>query len=520
MNIAHILTEQAAIRPDAPAIIERRHGRNRVTSFREMERASCRAATLLLSAGLRPGDRALVLQPMSSELYTAMIALFRLGLIAIFLDPSAGRGHIADCCSIAPPRALICSAKAQLLYMLPEIRRIHSKFVIGPALPGSIPWSRADRLDPVEMLHACDHSTPALITFTSGATGRPKAAMRTHSFLLAQHAAIERTIGLPAGTVDMATLPVFTLANLAAGLTSVIPDADIRSPGTVDPKPILAQIDSCRPTRIGASPAFLERIAEQCLAQSRGIPSVREIFTGGGPVFPRLFDKLRLIAPEAKLAAIYGSTEAEPIAEITLDDIAAEDRAAMSSGHGLLAGMPVSAIELRIIRDRCGLPAPNCSEPEFAAESMPVDSPGEIVVSGKHVLTGYLNGEGDSETKIRVDGTVWHRTGDTGYLDSSGRLWLLGRCSAVVSDDRGVLYPFAVECAAQNWPHVRRAALLSRSGERMLAVEAEPNAVIDVDGLQVALSWAQLERVIVVKRIPVDRRHNAKVDYVALDAML
>src|SRR5207302_1048715 len=115
MNIAGILTEQAAIRPEAAAIIDGRGGRSRITSFRQMERASGSAAALLSGAGLRAGDHVLVLQPMSAELYIALIAIFRLGLVAMFFDPSAGRDHITACCEMTPPRAFIGSAKAQLL---------------------------------------------------------------------------------------------------------------------------------------------------------------------------------------------------------------------------------------------------------------------------------------------------------------------------------------------------------------------------------------------------------------------
>src|SRR5208282_3075209 len=83
---------------------------------------------------------------------------------------------------------------------------------------------------------------PALVTFTSGSTGRPKAAMRTHGFLLAQHRALEASLALQPGTRDLTTLPIFVLGNLASGVTSVLPDADLRSPGKIAPRPVLTQI--------------------------------------------------------------------------------------------------------------------------------------------------------------------------------------------------------------------------------------------------------------------------------------
>ena len=75
----------------------------------------------------------------------------------------------------------------------------------------------------------------ALITFTSGSTGAAKAAVRTHGFLLAQHAVLARDLELQAGEVDLTTLPIFVLANLASGVCSVIPDVDMRAPADADP---------------------------------------------------------------------------------------------------------------------------------------------------------------------------------------------------------------------------------------------------------------------------------------------
>src|SRR5687767_4934518 len=110
MNLAHVLRSQALARPAAPAIIER----GRVTSFAELEARSRRVARLLTEAGLRPGDAVLVFYPMSAELYVCLLALFRLRLVAMFLDPSAGREHIDRCCLLHAPKAFVGGPKAHL----------------------------------------------------------------------------------------------------------------------------------------------------------------------------------------------------------------------------------------------------------------------------------------------------------------------------------------------------------------------------------------------------------------------
>jgi acyl-CoA synthetase (AMP-forming)/AMP-acid ligase II len=228
---------------------------------------------------------------------------------------------------------------------------------------------------------------------------------------------------------------------------------------------------------------------------------------------------MRLLALRAEVVAVYGSTEAEPIAHIEADEINAADIEAMQRGRGLLVGAPVEEVTLRILRDHWGAPRGQMTADEFSAQTMPSGEPGEIVVTGEHVLKGYLGGIGDEETKFSVGGEIWHRTGDAGRLDESGRLWLLGRCASRTDDHRGSIYPFGVECVAMNSRGVRRAAFLPQSGRRLLVVEgaADPKSK---ERLRSDTAWAGVDDVRFIKRMPVDKRHNSKIDYPKLREMI
>src|SRR5262249_59732527 len=130
LNLAHTLLEQTRLRPNAPAIIDTHRGRTRITTFADLDLAAARVARLLVNHGLQPGDTVLVFHPMSAELYIALLALFRQRLVAMFLDPSAGRDHIERCCAVHAPKALIAGTKAHLLRLVvPALRRIPVKFV-------------------------------------------------------------------------------------------------------------------------------------------------------------------------------------------------------------------------------------------------------------------------------------------------------------------------------------------------------------------------------------------------------
>jgi acyl-CoA synthetase (AMP-forming)/AMP-acid ligase II len=522
VNLVTVLREHARSHPDTPALLDPWGRHTRTTSFAELDQLSARAAALLLRKKLQPGDVVLVLHPMSAELYVALLAVFRLGMVVMALDPSAGIEHVERCCALQPPRGLIASSKAHLLRIVsPAVRRIPVKLAIGWPVPGATRWATLHRMRPHPDVAPVDPDTSALLTFTSGSTGQPKGAVRTHGFLLAQHRALEHSLTLTPGDVELATLPIVLLANLGSRVTSLVPDADLRRPGFIDPEPVVRQILEHRATSSVASPAFFERIARHCLGRGITLPSLRKLFTGGAPVFPRLLDQLQQMAPNADVVALYGSTEAEPIARLSRRELDAADRHAMLAGRGLLTGPPVPEVALRILRDHWGRPVGPFTSGEFDAHCCAVDEPGEIVVTGGHVLKGYLNRVGDHETKFRVDGETWHRTGDAGCLDGRGRLWLLGRCVGRIDDSRGQLYPFAAETAVYQDPQVKRAAVVAHGDKRLLVLEwHDPTRPGDVEAIRRGLVWAHVDEVRVWPRVPVDNRHNAKIDYPALHRQL
>ena len=518
MSLGGHLAELAAARPETVALIDGRGGPARARRFTlaELETEVARAAGWLRARGLRRGDAVLVFVPMSADLYVALLAMFRLGVVALFLDPSAGRDHLERCCGRWPPAAFLAISRAHLLRLRSAAaRRIPLKISVGMWVPGASRWLGGPPAFPVTTGDARADDA-ALVTFTSGSTGVPKATVRTHGFLLAQSRALTPGIQLEAGEIDLATLPVFTLANLAAGVTTVIPDIDLRRPGAVDAAALFAEIERYGVTRITASPALFERLVAHGRAKGQTLPTLRKIHTGGAPVFPRLLAALQALAPHAHVVAVYGSTEAEPIAHVSAEQIGPDDFDAMRAGRGLLAGLPVPEVRVRVLRDRWGEPRREMGEGEFAEETLPPNAAGEIVVAGEHVMKGYLGGIGDEETKFRVAGEVWHRTGDAGLFDQRGRLWLLGRCAARIDDARGQLYPFGVECAAMAFAEVRRAAALAHEGKRILVIETDRTDLPLLEQVRQATCWAQIDTVHASPRLPVDARHNAKIDYVEL----
>ncbi len=509
MNLVALLHERAALHPERVALIEA--GTSRSVSYGELADRVGRGAATLHGIGLREGNTILIFQPVSVALYEIVLAALHAGLRVMLADPSAGEVFLGKCCERLTPDALFGPAKAHLLrVVVPRMRRIRVGIHSSGWWPGSKRWRVTNPPAPLAMV---TERHPALITFTSGSTGVPKAAVRTHGFLLAQHRVLAEALDFKDGEVDLTTLPVFVLANLASGLTSIL-----APPGTEFANSIL----KFHPTRCAASPAFFESLL------SRGLPPFTKIFLGGAPVFPDLLARLRAFLPAARVEAVYGSTEAEPITHASAAGMDSEINATISLGGGLFAGTTVPGIDLRILRDQWGSPLGPLGEHGLADLTVSTGQAGEIVVAGEHVLTGYLDGVGDAETKIHVGSRVWHRTGDAGWIDSTGRLWLLGRCGeklppfpapAGLPAD-ALNYPFAIECAIRSGNPELRTAAIGWRDRRVLIVAGPADAAMGLAIRNMAAERFGIEEVVFVEELPLDHRHRAKIDYPALREML
>jgi len=516
-SIAARLAERAAVIPSRAAIIDGRRGTR--LGFGALAEAVAALAAGLEARGLAAGDRVLLFVPMSSDLYVALLAVLHLGAVAVFVDAWAGRARLDAAIGAARPKAFIGTAQSHLLRIVsPALRGVPIALVAHSA---GFPLERLLRRDHARPAAPLAADTPALVTFTTGSTGRPKAAARTHGFLWAQHEALARELAPREGDIDMPTLPVFVLNNLAAGVTSVLPDFDPRRPADIDPARVHAQMTREGVTTTSGSPAFYERLAEWCEARGERL-RVRALFTGGAPVLPPLARRLAAVT-DGEVHVVYGSTEAEPIASIEARPM----EQAMVDGRspGLCVGTPTSGLAVRLVRPHDGpivLGAAGWDEWD-----MPYGEVGEVLVSGAHVLTGYLDDpDSDRAQKVRDADRVWHRTGDGAWLDSEGRLWLMGRVRHRVRRAGMTWWGTDAEVRALRVSGVRHAAYLGlpdeRLGERSVLCVETARRGMDEDmrrDLREALGEIPADELRSLE-IPRDPRHASKTDLERLKAML
>ena len=471
-------------------------------------------ANLLQEKGLESGDRVLVFVPMSVLLYQVLLALFYTGLPAVFVDAWAERDRLDGIIRKVKPQAMIGPFKSRILGLLsPEIRKI----------PHFIPLkslSAYPKVEKPELDKFCPDfkNKTALVTFTTGSTGRPKGVSRSHHFLLAQHEVLSDHLNLKAHDVDMPTLPMFVLNNLASGLTSVLPCFNPMKPSTVSPALIFRQINEFCVTSTTGSPAFFEKLADWLLSNDKQV-NLRTLFVGGAMVTPSLAQKMVRAFPESQMTVLYGATEAEPISSVSVHKVASSD-----ASKGLLVGKPIKQAKVELIRFTQGHLelAQNESLADFKVST---GDTGEIVVSGKHVLPEYMDSPDDFRLhKIVAGNTIWHRTGDEGFFDKSGNLYLRGRRENRFKKE-GIWYsPFLIESKIITEKDINRAAVMEFNGKIYCFVELQKmrkyKNSLSRAGIALSADVDLVDEYIILSKIPLDPRHDSRINYNKLSKWL
>lgn len=500
--------------PDNTALFDLKTG-NKIT-FTQIDTKSDEICSYLTQKGFKKGNKIVVFVPIGIEFYLILTAIFKMGLQAVFIDPYAGIEHINKCCEMISPDGIIGSGKTLLKgFFLKGIRKIGKKINYIKMMEHSekLLIYEKNKNQKIIQNEKIDGSTPALISFTSGSTGFPKIIMRTHEFLLGQHNVLEKNLKFEKETAVYSSFPIFLLSHMATGTTTFIPDLNWRKPVESDFRNIIKQITENNIQNIILPPAIFENIVKFCKDEKITLENVQKVYTGGAPVFYSLMKKIKDVFTNAKIIALYGASEAEPISVLNFEDITEEDIENMKNGEGLLAGKIVNEIELKIevlekTPERNKILKDNNAE-DFSALK------GEILVKGENVVNGYLNVQKNPDEK-------WHRTGDMGYINSNGQLVLLGRVKGRIQLGEKIYYPFTVETAFSFCKNLKKSVLTSKNNKLYLFAERNPefkgNLSEDSEIKELKEKFGIFK--IIETEIPMDKRHNSKTDYKRLEEIV
>lgn len=489
-NIVELFLNASKSYPNNTAIIEEEE-----IDYKTLAHQVKQTAAIFEKEGVQKGDRVLILIPMSIHLYRTVLAVFYIGAVAVFLDEWINKSRMELCCKIANCKAFVAGRKIRLLSVFSkELRKIPIKLNVALHKKLSIKET-AQTMLPAET---------ALLTFTTGSTGTPKAANRTHGFLKEQFDALLKEINPKPSDIDLPVLPIVLLCNLAVGATSLIASFNKKKPEKMNVQRVVDKLLKNKVNRITASPFFFDQITTELNKNGQTLSGIQKIFTGGAPVFPEQVENYAQVFDKASIKIAYGSTEAEPISVIDGEELVRQKQAILK--EGLCVGYINSAIQLKIIRIT---DEPIISSDDQLREiELENGCIGEIVVAGKHVLSDYFNNEKAlKRNKIFTNNKIWHRTGDAGRI-LNGKLYLVGACTQLIKKQNEYLSPFVYAYFIKKHAGLAFGTVLLFRGEITLVVEGDEILIN-----KKAANLLEYDALIYVKKIPRDPRHHSKIDY-------
>ena len=463
-DVSSFVAEAALDRPEMLAVVE---SGGRSVTWGVLEDEVARIATGLGAAGLVAGQRVLLALGNRIEFVTSYLGVLRAQVVAVPVNPRATTGElarmiadsgsrvvIADAETVATVRDAVRLVRAARAGETDEldadlVGRSHDPRVYvvdAPAEEGEQPYDalRSAAARPVPALP--DPEKLACLLYTSGTSGRPRAAMLTHRALVAnidQAAGVEPPM-IHGDDVVLGVLPLFHVYGLNAVLGAVLRHrAKLVLTERFDPQATLDLIDDEAISVVPvAPPVFAYWLPEEHLRERLG--PVRLMLSGSAPLSPQLIEQFA-DATGIPVHQGYGLTEASPIVTSTLCSVE------LQTGS---VGAALPGIEIKLLDDVGQVPDG--------------DDPGEIWIRGANVFSGYWpEGAGGPD----ADG--WWGTGDVGFLDASGDLFLVDRLKELVIVSGFNVYPVEVEDVIREVDGVAEAAVIGveddATGEAVVA---------------------------------------------------
>jgi long-chain acyl-CoA synthetase len=473
-NVAELVTRAAAQEPEKIALSEAASGRT--VTWSALEELVQRVVQGLSDAGMVAGYRVMVAAGNSVEFVAAYLGALRAGMVVVPVNPRSATGElirvladsgtrmvIADSTTISTVRAAVGGLGDALESVGMEPGARPRIVTVGTTLaPGERGWdqlvARLGSPTPARV----DPETLAVLLYTSGTSGRPRAAMLSHRALLAnieQVAQVDPPM-ITGRDVVMGVLPLFHVYGLNAVLGQVLRQhARLVLVNGFDPEGSLDLIEDEAISVVPVAPPVFAYWMQVPGLEDRLGP-VRLVLSGSAPLSPELTDAFSTRTGVAVHQG-YGLTEGAPVVTSTLCSKNPTPRS---------VGAALPGIEVRLVDE-------NGREPSD-------EDGGEIHIRGDNLFSGYWPDGADGPGE-----EGWWATGDVGYLDPSGDLYLVDRVKELVIVSGFNVYPSEVEDVIAELPDVAEAAVIGvddpETGEAVVAyVRATPagasDALVDV----------------------------------------
>jgi fatty-acyl-CoA synthase len=440
MNLAHMLTQNARRHGDRPGFI----WADRSWTWREIDSHVSALAAALAARGIVKGDRILVHSKNCEEMFFSMFAAFRLGAVWVPTNFRLMPDEVAYLATASGAKGFLCHGD------FPD----HAKAVSGPAFTWRIGADGAfgeKSLREAVAAHrnsdvanvAVDYDDPCWFFFTSGTTGRSKAAVLTHgqmAFVVTNHLA-----DLTPGTTEADTSLVVAPLSHGAGVHQLMQAA--RGVATIllpterfDVAEAFRLIEEHRVSNLFTVPTILKMMVEHQAVDQFDHSSLRFVIYAGAPMY-REDQKFALKKLGKVIVQYFGLGEVT--GNITVFPASLHEEEDGPSARIGTCGFERTGMQVSIQDDN-------------GRELKPFET-GEICVIGPAVFAGYYDNP-DANAKAFRDG--WFRTGDLGHMDNEGFVYITGRASDMYISGGSNIYPREVEEKILTHPDIGEVAVL------------------------------------------------------------
>lgn len=443
-NLAMMLRESAAARPDKALV----YAGDAAFTYAEVDAISGKVAASLRGLGLEPGDKVAVQLPNLPQFLFCYFGILKAGMTMVPLNPLLAGPEVAYHLEDSDARLLVTfelfaesglagarAAGGVPAYVVgagtaaaPEGAHAFEELLIGEDDGDIYPTSSDDT---------------AVLLYTSGTTGKPKGAELTHFQLYMNCTVAGELFAVTTDDVTLAVLPLFHVFGLSSVLNNVVRfGASLVLLPRFEAKGALDALEKYRCTIFAGVPTMYVALLQEELGD-RDLTALRACVSGGASIPGEVIREFEEKVPGAVILEGYGLSET---ASTTTFNISAEQRKLLS------VGKPIWGVEVRVV-DPDGNPLPPGE-----------DNVGEIVVRGHNVMKGYYK---RPEATAKAMKAGWFRTGDLGYHDADGYLFVVDRLKDLVIRGGYNVYPREVEEVLYEHADVVEAAVLGRPDDRL-----------------------------------------------------
>ena len=444
---------------------------DRVLSFRELDDRSSRLAQGLLREGVRAGDRIAYLDKNTPEFFVLLFGVAKLGAVTVGVNWRLQPDEIEHILRDAEAKVIVVGEEYEKTITTIKDRLCDLRRIIS--LGHSRDYETFDSfIDPHPADDPGGDAGPEGVVaqmYTSGTTGLPKGAMLTNNNMVATLRDESEELYFTPDSVNLVELPLFHIGGAGWGLMGLYNRCLTVLLREVDTVEILRALDSHKVTHALFVPVVLKMLLDRPELAGTDLSSMELIIYGASPI-PQDVLSRALDAFDCKFVGAYGLTETA--GQVTT--LGHEEHRLDSSFPKRIesVGTAVAGAELRVVDVETG-------------ENLPVGQVGEVWVRSRQVMKGYWKKPEETERAI-VDGG-WLRTGDAGYLDADGFLFITDRIKDVIISGGENVYPAEVENALMSHPGIADVAVIGVPDEtwgetvRAIVVRAADADLTDQD---------------------------------------